>query len=107
MTVYVDDMYLHPIGQFHGMKMSHMIADTKEELFEMADEIGVARKWYQGDHFDISMSKRAHAVKAGAVQISYAMLGKMFYVRRRLGILPSPDSADMMYRRIDQIRALL
>lgn len=40
MAVYVDDMYIIPLGQFGNMKMSHMIADTKEELLEMADKIG-------------------------------------------------------------------
>jgi len=31
-SVYVDDMYLSPIGQFGRMKMSHLMADTTEEL---------------------------------------------------------------------------
>lgn len=47
MTVYVDDMYLHPIGQFGRMKMSHLIADTDAELRAMADKIGVSRRWHQ------------------------------------------------------------
>ena len=32
MAVYVDDMYKYPLGQFGRMKMSHMVADTTEEL---------------------------------------------------------------------------
>ena len=31
-TVYVDDMYLYPLGQYRGMKMSHMIADTDDAI---------------------------------------------------------------------------
>jgi hypothetical protein len=42
--VYVDDMYKSPMGQFGRMKMSHMIADTTEELLQMADKIGVKKK---------------------------------------------------------------
>ena len=32
----------------------------------MADRIGVLRKWHQGDHYDITKSKRALAVAAKA-----------------------------------------
>ena len=70
MSVYVDDMYQYPMGQFRRMKMSHMIADTEEELHAMADKIGLSRRWYQGDHYDVSMSLRAKAVAAGAVEIT-------------------------------------
>ncbi len=75
MTVYVDDMYLYPMGQFGRMKMSHMIADTSDELSQMADKIGVARKWIQHkgtaqEHYDIAMSARSKAVSHGAVEIS-------------------------------------
>ena len=44
MTVYVDDMHLSPMGQFGRMKMSHMIADSTDELLAMADRIGLARR---------------------------------------------------------------
>lgn len=53
--------------------MSHMIADTPEELRSMAARIGVAAKWFQCDastpHFDVAQSKRALAVAAGAVEL--------------------------------------
>jgi Protein of unknown function (DUF4031) len=82
MTVYVDDMYLSPAGKFRRMKMSHMIADTEAELHAMADAIGVARKWHQGDHYDIAMSKRAEAVKLGAVAITWRQCGCMAMLAR-------------------------
>lgn len=77
MTVYVDDVR-HPFG---NMVMCHMWADTVEELLAMADRIGVQRKWIQGHptlsfgkhrnaswiHFDISLGKKAMALKHGAV----------------------------------------
>lgn len=82
MTVYVDDMHRLPMGQFRRMKMSHMTADSEGELHAMAAKIGVARKWYQGDHYDIALSKRALAVKAGAKEVTLRELAMM--VRRKL-----------------------
>ena len=61
MTVYVDDMR----ALFRGMVICHMIADNEPELHSMAAQIGVARRWYQGDHYDISLGKRALAVRYG------------------------------------------
>jgi hypothetical protein len=77
MTVYVDDMYLIPMGEFRGMKMSHMIADTPDELHAMADAIGLARRHYQGDHYDVSMSLRRKAIASGAIAITLRELAKM------------------------------
>jgi hypothetical protein len=63
-----------------------MIADTSEELLQMADSIGVARRWIQEsatfqEHFDISLSKRALAVKKGAIEITWYSLGRMMLAR--------------------------
>lgn len=63
--------------------MSHMIADTEEELHAMADKIGVARRWHQGDHYDITQAKKALAVAAGAVALTKRQLAKMATRRRR------------------------
>lgn len=76
MTVYVDDMYLTSMGQYRGMKMSHMVADTEQELFDMALKIGIQLKWYQQpprvrySHFDISLSMRQKAVLLGAKEVT-------------------------------------
>ena len=85
MTVYVDDMRA-PFGR---MKMCHMIADSTGELLAMADRIGVARRWLQHagttrEHFDISLSKRALAVRAGAVEVPRLELGRIVLARRPL-----------------------
>lgn len=92
MTVYVDDMHLLPMGQYRHMKMSHMIADTEEELHAMARAIGVKRKWYQGDHYDICKAKRTLAVEHGAVEISVRQLAAMAWCIRN-GIKTSPVTA--------------
>lgn len=96
MTVYVDDMR----AGFGRMTMCHMIADTDDELLLMVDRIGVARRWlqYPGTHkvhFDIALSKRVLAVRAGAVEITWRQCGYMSRARRAWGVLPGPDSADL------------
>lgn len=77
MAVYVDDVR-HAFGR---MVMAHLWADTLEELLAMVDKIGVQRKWIQGHpelsfgkhrnaswvHFDISLGKKALAIKHGAI----------------------------------------
>lgn len=73
MPVYVDDSRL----RFGRMVMCHMTADTTEELLAMADRIGVQRRWLQyprtwKEHFDISLTKRAEAVRHGAVEVRTA-----------------------------------
>ncbi|WP_304991962.1 DUF4031 domain-containing protein [Burkholderia plantarii] len=59
MTVIVDDMYRYAVGQFGRMKMSHMLADSTDELLAMARRIGVDPKWIRhagenGEHIDIA-----------------------------------------------------
>ena len=87
MTVYVDDMYRYPMGRFGRMKMSHMQADTTEELLEMADWIGVDRKWLQypgtwKEHFDVCQTKRALAIEAGAIPLTMKELARRFRSRQ-------------------------
>lgn len=79
MAVYVDDMYKSPLGQFGRMKMSHMMADSTEELLAMCDKIRVHRKWIQKkgtihEHFDISISKRQLAILHGAIEVPTMVL---------------------------------
>ena len=101
MTVYVDDMFRVPMGRFGRMKMSHMIADTEDELHTMAAKIGVARRWYQGDHYDVSMAMREKAIALGAVPVTMRQLG-LLHVGQRRGLTASEawerikDKADTM-----------
>lgn len=103
MTVYVDDMHKTDLGRLGRMKMCHMIADTDEELHAMADRIGVARKWLQKPgterrHYDIATSKRALAVKAGAIEITLRQASAMVARRRATGELGDPATAEQWHR---------
>jgi hypothetical protein len=65
-----------------------MIADTREELLQMADKIGVNRKWIQSEgtyreHFDICLSKKKLAIeKYGAKPVTMMELAKIIYSRK-------------------------
>lgn len=89
MTVYVDNMRTG----YRQMVMCHMLADTETELHSMADRIGVKRQWYQGDHYDICLSKRTLALKAGAIEISARQAAAMRRRRRETGSLGLPGDA--------------
>lgn len=68
MTVYVDRAQ-HQLGR---MKMSHLLADSLDELHAMADKIGLKREWFQTrstPHYDVCQAKRAEAIKHGAVEV--------------------------------------
>lgn len=84
--IYVDDLYKTKIGKLGRMKMSHMIADTKEELLAMAEKIGIDPKWIQKEnthqeHFDISLQKRSKAIELGAIEITYRELANKCLLR--------------------------
>lgn len=78
MAVYVDNMLVRadvPNGA-HTVRgrWSHMQADTREELDAMADTIGLRRSWIQHpgewmEHYDVTLTKRALALKAGAIEL--------------------------------------
>lgn len=89
MTVYVDNMR----AAYGRMVMCHMIADSEGELHEMADKIGVARKWYQKNHYDICLTKRRLAVQHGAIEITMRQAACMNGLRRRGYEMGSPDTA--------------
>ena len=68
--------------------MCHMIADTPSELHDMATRIGVSIRWFQFPpkasfpHYDISKTKRALAVTAGAIELARdVFVGTMRRVR--------------------------
>jgi len=97
LVVYVDDMQAEYFPK-HRPKvryvMSHMIADTEEELHAMAKRIGVACRWYQKDHYDITQSCKKLALQYGAIQITLCQCSRMVMNRRRGGKLGTPEEAQ-------------
>jgi hypothetical protein len=50
---------------------SHLISDASfDELHAFADELGVPRRAFERDHYDIPSHRYADVVAAGAVEVS-------------------------------------
>ena len=65
MSVYVDKAS----NRRGRMVMSHMMADSNAELDEFAARLGLQPSWRHGDHYDVSQSKQALAIKLGAIEV--------------------------------------
>jgi len=68
--VYVDSERI----PYRGMKMSHMVADTLDELHAMATRLGLRESWFQTSrlgipHYDVCDSYRRRALSMGATGI--------------------------------------
>lgn len=67
MTVYIDP----PDWPGHGRMWSHLVSDVSfDELQAFADGLGVPRRAFERDHYDIPSHRYADVVAAGAVQVS-------------------------------------
>ncbi|AZP18662.1 DUF4031 domain-containing protein [Streptomyces aquilus] len=67
MTVYIDP----PAWPGHGRMWSHLVSDVSyDELHAFADGLGVPRRAFERDHYDIPAHRYADVVAAGAVEVS-------------------------------------
>jgi len=105
-SVYVDGLFTAtPQGdtaharqaRSHGNRWCHMTADSLEELHAMADRIGLKREWFQVAarlhmcHYDLVPSKRALAVKAGAVEVNGVAHMRQLHADGRAKLLAVAD----------------
>lgn len=80
--IYIDDANI----KYGRMIMCHMVADTKQELVDMADAIGVPRKYIQKantyqEHFDICLAAKRRALALGAKEVTRRELSE-FCIKR-------------------------
>lgn len=81
MTIFVDNADIHANVGRHSSVWCHLITDNPdlEELHQFAERIGLRRSYFQDKrygskdpgrpHYDVTASKRAQAVTAGAVEV--------------------------------------
>ncbi len=64
MTVLIDE----PRWWLQGRRWSHLVSDRDlQELHEFAEAMGIPRRGFHGDHYDVPEEHYAQVVESGAV----------------------------------------
>jgi hypothetical protein len=86
MTILVDPA----IWPFRGRLWAHLVSDESyDELHAFAERLGMPRRAFQGDHYDIPAELRELAIELGAL----AVTGRELITRLRAsGLRRSPRS---------------
>ena len=91
MTVYIDP----PIWPGHGLLWSHLVSDTSyAELHEFAARLGIPRRAFERDHYDVTAERYAGAVAAGARPVTTREIVRRLHasgLRRRKRSRLAPD----------------
>lgn len=71
MAIYVDAA----VWRWRGQRWAHLISDrSPDELHRFAAQLGLQRRWFQGDHYDVPDEVRQAAIDAGAIPVGSAEL---------------------------------
>lgn len=58
------------IWWWKGRRWCHLVSDESlEELHTFADSVGIPRRGFQGDHYDVPEDHRPAVLAAGAVEV--------------------------------------
>lgn len=59
-----------PRWWFHGRKWCHLVSDESyDELHDFCAAVGIPRRAFQGDHYDIPEEYRTDMIEAGATVV--------------------------------------
>ena len=95
MAILVDPLREYPAVGLPFTRWCHMAVDGSfAELHEFAGRLGIPRRRFQGDHYDLPPTLRARAIELGAEEVSTREL-----LRRMAG--PRGDRARRRSRRGD------
>ncbi|MBQ0829287.1 DUF4031 domain-containing protein [Streptomyces tagetis] len=90
MALYIDP----PSWPGHGRLWSHLVSDVSyAELHAFADRLGVDRRAFERDHYDIPAQRYADVVAAGALEVRSREVVRLLHEaglrrRRRAGDQP-------------------
>jgi hypothetical protein len=77
-----------PRWWWRGRRWCHLVSDRSlVELHEFAAAVGIPRRGFQGDHYDVPEEHRDRVVAAGAVEVDSRELVRRL---RRAGLRLSP-----------------
>lgn len=63
------------VWPWRGHKWAHLVSDTSyDELHEFAARLGIPRRVFQGDHYDIPAYLREEAIALGAEPVDSRVL---------------------------------
>jgi hypothetical protein len=66
-TVLVDPA----VWPWRDRRWAHLVSDESyDELHEFGERLGLERRWFQGDHYDIPADYRERAIALGAEAVS-------------------------------------
>ena len=86
MSCYVDVLKSYPDAGLRFTEFCHLLADEREELHQMADRIGMPRRFFQDHpwrwHYDLPAHLREAALQFGALPISTQTVASMLKARR-------------------------
>ncbi|MFM9050618.1 MAG: DUF4031 domain-containing protein [Actinomycetota bacterium] len=67
MTLLLDEAHWH----WRGRLWCHLVSDTSlHELHAFAERIGIPKRAFQGDHYDIPEEARGVAIEEGAMAVT-------------------------------------
>ncbi|MGQ4463530.1 DUF4031 domain-containing protein [Streptomyces violaceoruber] len=94
MTLYIDP----PTWPGHGRLWSHLVSDVSyAELHAFADALGVPRRAFERDHYDLPAHRYADAVSVGALEVSSREVVRLLHgagLRRRKGAARTAPGAQ-------------
>lgn len=86
MACYVDTVRDYPDAGLRHTRFCHLLADTRDELHEMAAALGIPSRYFQEHpwrwHHDLPEPLRARAIELGAVEITLHDVGALLKRRR-------------------------
>jgi hypothetical protein len=83
-AVLVDPLREYPDTGLPFREWCHLVSDASfEELHAFADGLGIPRRFFQGDHYDLPAHLRARALELGAQPVTTGPRGDR--ARQRAG----------------------
>jgi hypothetical protein len=92
MSCYVDALKSYPDAGLRYTEFCHLLADTREELHEIAEELGIPARYFQDHpwrwHHDLPAPLRPRAIELGAKELTMHEVGALLKQRKAQIAIP-------------------